>query len=213
MIKTLRKTLLVSVPLALLATPSHASDASASDTQPDLFRALGDFVLGGLGPARTMEDIQREEREARAQALAGQRQQEEMADKDKTEKSAAAPADTTAIGKPVPPHADVSATAPLPAQAAPAVKLAKVEPAKSLPGDVTATDSKPATAVVPVALPADVIPPPPKARPHQEARVLPAAPAVPAEPLKSHIAATASVDQALKLGGAARIYQRRLVVD
>jgi len=191
MTKSLRNVLLISVPLALLALPVRASDAEAGN---DLFRALGDFVLGGLGPARTMEDIQREERDARARALEAQRKPEAAVVEDAVAKTDAEPS---------------VASQPVPVTAPAAVKVAKVEPAKVLPAEV-----KPVVpAAVPAALPADVVPPPPKARPQQDAKALPAAPAIPAEPLKSHIAATASVDQALKLGGPTQIYKRRLAVD
>ncbi|MCA1908403.1 MAG: hypothetical protein LDL39_08585, partial [Magnetospirillum sp.] len=153
------------------------------------FRVLGNFVLDGLGPARTMEDIQREEREARARELQSRRETEEKA----------------VVAEPAPP-APVAAAAPVATQQPQdAVKLARVEPAKPLPAEV-----KPAA--VPV-VPVDIIPPPPKARPQLDAKALPAGPAVPAEPLKSHIAATASVDQALRLGGPMQIYKRRLAVD
>lgn len=183
MMKSLRNALLISVPLALLTLPARASEGNVGDGQPDLFQILGNFVLDGLGPARTMEDIQREEREARARELQVRRQAEEKA-------VVAEPALPAPVAEPAPQDA---------------VKLAKVEPAKPLPAEV-----KPAA--VPV-VPVDVIPPPPKARPQLDAKVLPAAPAVPAEPLKSHIAATASVDQALRLGGPTQIYKRRLAVD
>lgn len=195
MTKSLRNVLLISVPLALLALPARASDAESGAAQPDLFRALGDFVLGGLGPARTMEDIQREEREARARALEAQRKPE-----------------ATAVEQPVAKTDAEPTQAPSAPPVAPAaVKVAKVEPAKVLPAE-----TKPAAvpvAVVPVALPVDVIPPPPRARPQLDGKALPAAPTVPAEPLKSHIAATASVEQALKLGGPTQIYKRRLAID
>lgn len=197
MTNSLRNVLLISVPLALLALPARASESESGNAQPDLFRALGDFVIGGLGPARTMEDIQREEREARAKALAASRK----ADGEVSEETA-----------PTQAPAAQSVAAPMLAPSVPpaAVKMAKVEPTKSVPAE-----AKPAEPVTPVVahVPADIIPPPPKARPQVEARALPAAPAIPAEPLKSHIAATASVDQALKLGGPAQIYKRRLAVD
>lgn len=188
MMKSLRNALLISVPLALLTLPARASEGNVGDGQPDLFQILGNFVLDGLGPARTMEDIQREEREARARELQARRQAEEKA----------------VAAEPAPPAPVVVAPVAEPAPRD-AVKLAKVEPAKPLPAEVK-------SAALPV-VPVDVIPPPPKARPQLDAKVLPAAPAVPADPLKSHIAATASVDQALRLGGPTQIYKRRLAVD
>lgn len=201
MMKSLRNTLLISVPLALLTMPVHASETPDQDTQPDLFRALGNFVLDGLGPARTMEDIQREEREARARALEAQRKAEASAE------AAAAPDAAPGDSSPAEPVLQAQPVLPDPAKPAP-VKMAKVDPAKPAPVEVA-----PAPPVTPVAVHVDVIPPPPKARPQMDAKALPAAPALPAEPLKSHIAATASVDQALKLGGPTQIYTRRLVID
>ncbi|MBI2240357.1 MAG: hypothetical protein HYU59_06080 [Magnetospirillum gryphiswaldense] len=200
MVQTLRNALLISVPLALLTLPAAAESAS-DNAQPDLFRALGDFVMGGLGPARTMEEIQREEGEARAKALAAKRKAE-----------AEASDETIPAEAPVPQAVAAPATAPAkPAQAPSApVKMAKVEPAKPVPAE-----AKPAEHVTPVAVhvPVDIIPPPPKARPQGDVKALPAAPVLPTEPLKSRIAATASVDQALKLGGPTQIYKRRLAVD
>lgn len=203
MVQTLRNALLISVPLALLTLPAAAESAS-DNAQPDLFRALGDFVMGGLGPARTMEEIQREEGEARAKALAAKRKAEaEASDEGAAPVEALAP---QAVAAPAP---QAVAAKPAPAPSAP-VKMAKVEPAKPVPAE-----AKPAEYVAPVAVhvPVDIIPPPPKARPQFEAKALPVAPALPAEPLKSRIAATASVDQALKLGGPTQIYKRRLAVD
>ncbi|OJX79516.1 hypothetical protein [Magnetospirillum sp. 64-120] len=209
MVQTLRNALLISVPLALLTLPAAAESAS-DNAQPDLFRALGDFVMGGLGPARTMEEIQREEGEARAKALAAKRKAEaEASDEGTAPVEALAP---QAVAAPAPQAVAASAAAPAkpaPAPSAP-VKMAKVEPAKPVPAE-----AKPAEYATPVAVhvPVDIIPPPPKARPQFEAKALPVAPALPAEPLKSRIAATASVDQALKLGGPTQIYKRRLAVD
>ncbi|MBR9971939.1 hypothetical protein [Magnetospirillum sulfuroxidans] len=186
MLNRIHRTLLIAAPLALLAGP-----AAASDSEPDLLGVLGTFVLNGLGPARTMEDIQREERQAADAARAKERAAEAM------EKAAAPPPAVTEV-QPVAPAADVAPAEALP-QIPPSVKIARVEPAKA------------------IAAPAkvDVIPPPPRPRPQSESvKALPPAVSLPPpEPLKSTIAATATVDQAIKLGGPSDLYGRRLMVD
>lgn len=184
MTKRISRAALIALPLALLAPP-----ALASETETDLFQSLGKFVLDGLGPARTMEDVQREERQA-AQAKA---QAEKMREEAKAE-----PVSVTAV-EPVArqPQPEVEVTPAPVVHHAPA-KLVKVEPAK-----VVVPEPKPAA-----------IPSPPRARPVEVVRAAP--PVVnlpPPEPLKSHIAATATVDQAIKLGGPSGLYGRRLMVD
>ena len=185
----LRRAVLISVPLALLAGPAVASEAQ----QPDLLKSLGDFVLNGLGPARTMEDIVREEREAAARTRA--RAAEAGRDAEAREVLPAPPPAVAIAPSPDPFHAEPEVVAP----AAPPVTLAKVEPAR-------------------VAMPAatvDIIPPPPRARPQAEAvKAMPVSIALPPpEPLKSRIAATATLDQAIRLGGSSGLYGRRLAVD
>lgn len=176
----------VTASLALLAGPAAASD---SDSEPDLFGVLSTFVLNGLGPARTMEDIQREERQAAVAARAA------AAAEEAAQKAASSSLSDAAAQEPM---AAMPAPEALP-ESVPPVKVAKVEPAKVIP-------SQPKI---------DVIPPPPQARPRSESAKI-APPAVtlpPPEPLKSHIAATATVDQAIRLGGPSGLYGRRLMVD
>lgn len=179
MTKRISRAALIALPLALLAPA-----AQASENEPDLFRSLGKFVLDGLGPARTMEDIQREERQV-AHAKA-------QAEKALDEAKKAEPVAVSAVQPaPVPPAAEPEPV-PVAIIRAPA-KTVKVEPAKM---------------VVPEPKVA-IIPPPPRARPVEMVRAV----APPPEPLKSHIAATATVDQAIKLGGPSGLYGRRLMVD
>jgi hypothetical protein len=189
MTKRISHAALIALPLALLAPA-----AQASENEPDLFRSLGKFVLDGLGPARTMEDVQREERQV-AHAKA-------QAEKDRDEARKAEPVSVS-----------VSVSAVQPAQAQPAAEPELV-PVAVVRAPAKLVKVEPAKMVVPEPKVA-IIPPPPRARPVEMVRA--AAPPVvnlpPPEPLKSHIAATATVDQAIKLGGPAGLYGRRLMVD
>lgn len=183
MTKRISRAALIALPLALLA-PS----ARASENGPDLFGALGKFVLDGLGPARTMEDLLREERQAAA---------------------AKAQAEKAREGAPVEP---VSVSAVQPAAPLPSVEPEQV-PAPVAHAPVKSAKLEPVKMVVPEPK-AAIIPPPPRARPAEVARVAPPMVTLPPpEPLKSHIAATATVDQAIKLGGPSGLYGRRLMVD
>lgn len=185
--KRISRAALIALPLALLAPA-----VQASENEPDLFRSLGKFVLDGLGPARTMEDVQREERQAAAAKAQAEKARDDAADKvEPVAVSAVQPAQALPAAEPEP--VPVAAIVRSPA------KPVKVEPAKM---------------VVPEPKVA-IIPPPPRARPVEMVRAV-APPVVnlpPPEPLKSHIAATATVDQAIKLGGPSGLYGRRLMVD
>ncbi|AVM74414.1 hypothetical protein [Magnetospirillum gryphiswaldense] len=191
MTKRISRAALIALPLALLAPP-----ALASENEPDLFRSLGKFVLDGLGPARTMEDVQREERQAAAAKAQAEkvRDEEAAAKAEPVSVSAAQPAQALPAAEPeYVPTPVVHAPAPI----AP-VKPVKVEQAKMVVPEPKAA----------------IVPPPPRARPVEVVRAAP--PVVnlpPPEPLKSHIAATATVDQAIRLGGPAGLYGRRLMVD
>ena len=184
MTKRISRAALIALPLALLA-PS----AQASENEPDLFGALGKFVLDGLGPARTMDDLQREERQAAAKVQAEKARDEAAAKAEPVSVSVVQPAQALPAAEPE--HV------PAPVVHAP-VKPVKVEQAKMVVPEPKAA----------------IVPPPPRARPVEVVRVAP--PVVnlpPPEPLKSHIAATATVDQAIRLGGPAGLYGRRLMVD
>lgn len=189
MTKRISRAALIALPLALLAPP-----AQASENEPDLFRSLGKFVLDGLGPARTMEDVQREERLALSKAQAEKARDEAAAKAEPVSVSAVQPAQALPAAEPEHVPAPV---VHVPAPSAP-VKPVKVEQAKMVVPEPRAV----------------IVPPPPRARPVEVVRAAP--PVVnlpPPEPLKSHIAATATVDQAIRLGGPAGLYGRRLMVD
>lgn len=190
MTKRISRAALIALPLALLAPP-----ALASENEPDLFRSLGKFVLDGLGPARTMEDVQREERQAAAAKAQAEKARDEAAAKaELLSVSAVQPAQALPAAEPEHVAAPVVHA---PAPIAP-VKPVKVEQAKMVVPEPRAA----------------IVPPPPRARPVELVRAAP--PVVnlpPPEPLKSHIAATATVDQAIRLGGPAGLYGRRLMVD
>jgi len=186
MTKRISRAALIALPLALLAPP-----ALASENEPDLFRSLGKFVLDGLGPARTMEDVQREERQAAAAKAQAEKAQDEAA------AAKAEPVSVSAVQPAQPLPAAEPEYVPTPVVHAPA-KPVKVEQAKMVVPEPRAV----------------IVPPPPRARPVEVVRAAP--PVVnlpPPEPLKSHIAATATVDQAIRLGGPAGLYGRRLMVD
>lgn len=178
--------------LALLAMVALTSPARAEEQGPDWLGAVGDFVRAGLGPARTIDDIRREEeraREAREAAAA---------------KSETAPA-VNAVVHPAP---SVPAPTPSPSvevEAAPTPVFAAPAPSRNAP---EARPAKPAIAVAAPA-PAPVPLPVPVARPKPVVAHVPA-PQPPAEPLSSRIAATATLDQAIKLGGSADTYGQRI---
>ena len=199
--------------LLALALLLPASSAMAGD-EGGFLHSLGQFVLDGLGPPRTMEDIQREERQAAAARLAAE------ADSRRAEEAGSA--------APSPVMVAVAAQKPESDAVAAPVQVARVD-AVVFPPEVSAgTESaSPAlsseTAVAaPPPTTADradpseeprvvAVPPPPRPRPVAvETRVAQVAPVLPAEPLKSTIAATATVDQAVRLGGASGLYTRRL---
>ncbi|MGE5476071.1 MAG: hypothetical protein ACM3Q1_05415 [Bacteroidales bacterium] len=185
--------------LALLATVALTAPAAAEEQDGDWLGAVGDFVRAGLGPARTIDDIRREEeraREAREAAAA------------KAEAAAAAKAEPAPAVKVVshPAPAPVVPAAPepeafAPVVAAPVVPAAPVAPRpQPKPAATAAAAPAPAPVPVPVARPKPVVP--------VAARV--PTPPPPPEPLGSRIAATATVDQAIKLGGSADTYGQRI---
>jgi hypothetical protein len=171
--------------------PARAEEESAAD----LLQIIGTFVKDGLTPARTAEDVMREE------------QHRLQAKKESQPKPDEAPASPVAAAAP----------APMPA---PAVPQAAPQPAESAParGDVPAAKApQPAAkAVAQQQQPRGPIlaAPPPRPAPPPEARPKPAAaphaaPPAP-EPSGSRIAATATLDQAMRLGGAASLYAQRI---
>lgn len=167
--------------------------AAAGEPMPPWLSAIGEFVRDGLAPPRTAEDLFREEK-------------------------------TVAPPKPPPPPAHAAAPPPAPAPAPAAIPAAASvfapepvvapEPAKAAPpkaeAKVEAAVKKPDHSVQPglraVVTPAEI-----KARPVLPVAVRPIPAPPPPEPLTgSRIAATATLDQALKLGGAATLYGQRV---
>lgn len=203
--------------VALLALVALTTPAAAEENGPDWLSAVGDFVQAGLGPARTMEDIRREEERARQEVLRDAARQERPAvdeaeievkvrpddgdDDGDTAADTAQPATET-------PAAETSAAVVPPAVAAPVAKAAAgSRPAAAVPAEQARPSAKPERVATAVPLPVPV----PQARP-VTARVSVPPPAAAPEPLLSRIAATATVDQAIHLGGSEDTYARRLVV-
>ncbi|CAA7620786.1 hypothetical protein [Magnetospirillum sp. UT-4] len=156
-----------------------ALTAPAAAAEGDWLKAVGNFLADGLEPARTLEDIVREEQRAR--------QREQAAPAPSVD---AAPEPPTRIAMPAP------APVPLPPAA--------TEPAAVPPPAVTPPA---APAPVPAPQPAAAVPPPAPAP-------RPAMAPVRSAPLPSlptgGIAATATLDQAIRLGGPTDLYGRRI---
>mgnify|MGYP001809686578 CR=1 FL=1 len=194
----IRRSALLLAPLVLLAGPVRAADSgsdSGSSVGSGILQSLGEFVLNGLGPPRTMEDILRDERAAAARAG-----KEVEAVRPEAGKLATLPSPVPAAD---PLSADVSV--PPPATKPGKVNLAKIEAATMDAGRIDPPKPEPKSV-------AEIIPPPPRPRPVSAIRGA-TAPALPSEPLKSPIAATATVDQAMRLGGRSDLYRRTLMAD
>lgn len=182
--------------LALVAMTVPA--AAEEETNADWLGVVGDFVMAGLGPARTVEDIRRQEERAREAYLRDLSERENA-----TEASAAPSRDEAEI--------EVKGVAEDEADTDADVAVAPVP-------DISSDVPAPVTAVVPVA-PEAVARPLSKpvqqaVAPAPEAAVKPVVPVAvrvvpPSESLVSRIAATATVDQAIRLGGSADTYDRR----
>lgn len=206
--------------LALLALVALTTPAAAEEQGSDWLGSVGDFVRAGLGPARTIEDIRRDEERAREAALQGEPAKAEP------KVAHVAPVEPPPVS-PVPgtPVAVTSVAPPVPVpQAAPVAKPAAVRPPmtpearpQARPEPRPQVQSK--ANVTPVSVPAAVatapVPVPlPEARPKAPAPVAArpteqSAPELPA----SRIAATATVDQAIKLGGSSDTYSQRFGVS
>lgn len=168
-----------------VATPAYAEDSGS-----DWLGSVTDFVRSGLGPPRTLEDIRREEQRRVHEGLT--------------------PAEPkVAVPVPVPVPAPVPVAVPVPA---PVAEPQAVEPVLAAPAPEIKPEPKKAEVkpVVPVAQPVPPMPVP-EAKPKPVVVRAPA-PLPPPEPLTSRIAATATVDQAVKLGGSAEIYSTRIKI-
>ena len=175
--------------LVALASPALAADEQGSSSW---LGAVGDFVSAGLGPARTMDDIRREEEAAREAKAKAELKRDEVAPLPKLAAPAAPPPPPPAV---VPEHGPV----PMPVVAAPAPAPAPVVSKPLAEVKKPVPQPAPAAAVVPVPAPRPAVP--------VAVRAAPVAPPPP-EPLTSRIAATATLDQAVKLGGSADLYTR-----
>ncbi|MBC7952941.1 MAG: hypothetical protein H7Z12_14125, partial [Rhodospirillaceae bacterium] len=172
--------------VALLALAA-AAPACAEESGSDWLGSVTDFVRDGLGPPRTVEDIRREEQQRVSEGLKAPEPEPKLV--------APMPA---AIPMPAP---EVEPEVVAPVVAAPAPEI-KPEPKKA--------EVKVKPVVVPVAAPAPVMPVP-EAKPKPVIVRVPV-PLLPPEPLTSRIAATATLDQAVKLGGSAEIYGARIKI-
>lgn len=176
--------------LALMT--AMANPAAAEEQGFNWLGAVGDFVLDGLGPPRTLDDIRREEQRARDSS-----------------KPAALP--DVAVPEPVPAAVAEPVMPPpeVPVLAAPAQIVPQFEekpvPEPKKPEAKRAAEAKPVAPAVPVSEAKPM--PVPEARPKAVVARVPTPPPPP-EPLTSRIAATATLDQAVKLGGSADIYTR-----
>ena len=174
--------------LALVAMTVPA--AAEEETNADWLGVVGDFVMAGLGPARTVEDIRRQEERAREAYLRDLSERENAAEASATPSRDEAEIEVKGVAED---EADTDADV-------------AVAPVPDISSDV------PAPVIVPVTAVAGSVPVAPEAvaRPLSKP-VVPVAVRVvpPPEPLVSRIAATATVDQAIRLGGSSDTYDRR----
>lgn len=182
---------LIAAALVFTAT----APAAATEPTPRWLSAVGDFVRAGLAPPRTAEDVLRESNLAVP--------------------SSAAPAQTPAVHLPAPAAPTSSGAERLAAPMPAPVPLAAPEPVAvpappPAPAKPDLAVKKPEPSVQPgpraVATPAEIRP-----RPVVPAAVRPVQAPPPPEPLTgSRIAATATLDQAIKLGGPVGLYGQRV---
>lgn len=187
--------------LALVAMTVPA--AAEEETNADWLGVVGDFVMAGLGPARTVEDIRRQEERAREAYLRDLSERENVTEasavpsRDEAEievKGVAEDEADTDADVAVAPVPDISSDVPVPVSV-----TAAAGPVPVAPEAVAHSLSKPVRQAVAPALEAAAKPVGPVA-----VRVVP-----PPEALVSRIAATATVDQAIRLGGSSDTYDRR----
>lgn len=173
---------------ALALTLAGTAPAVADEPTPQWLSAFGEFVRDGLAPPRLAEDVLREERQQKEQ-----------------------PPAPVHVAAPQP----VPQPAPLPVPAAAITPEPVAVPAPPVPPKAPAAMVKKAVPSVQPSPRAVVVPAEIKPRPVVPVAVQPVAvqpvPLAPLEPLTgSRIAATASLDQAIKLGGAATLYGPRV---
>lgn len=176
---------LIAAALVFTAT----APAAATEPTPRWLSAVGDFVRDGLAPPRTAEDLLREGRSAAPAAPA----QTPAVEAPPAPERLAAPVPVPSIPAPVAAPEPVAAPAPPPAPAKPDLAGKKPEPSVQPSPRAVAT-------------PAEI-----KPRPVAPAAVRPVQAPPPPEPLTgSRIAATATLDQAIKLGGPVGLYGQRV---
>lgn len=196
---------------ALAFTLAGAPGAGAGEPTPAWLSAIGDFIRDGVEPPRTVDDLMRAE-EARRVAKPAPAPQ-----------PAPVPVAITAPPPAKPDQPNLFAPAPveipeLPkaVEAPPPVAVVAPRPAATMAPRPAAVAPRPAATVAP--RPAAVAPRPAvtpaelKPRPVERtaSRTMPV-PQPAAEPLTgSRIAATATLDQAMRLGGPAGLYAQRI---
>lgn len=178
----MRTLLSAAVAALVLSGPAAAQEIQPAEG-PDFLKILGDFVRDGLAPPRTAADLAREEEKARQAAVEAERAPKPPAPPETPGTPPAPPA----IAVPAPPPPPPPPAEPV---AAPAAVAAPAPP------------PPPAPAAEPVAAPVAAPAPRPKA-------IVVPRPA--AEPISAsdRIAGTATLDQAIKLGGPLELYTRR----
>ncbi|MGE5545787.1 MAG: hypothetical protein ACM33T_02735 [Solirubrobacterales bacterium] len=189
--------------LALVLAAAFAAPASAEEAG-DFLGSIGSFVKQGLAPPRTAEELLREEDKARlAPKPAVERPVAPAAPA--VQAAPAHPPAPAAVAEPVPaePPAAEPKAAPASITAPAAAPVTPPRPAPSHPA-VPPPPAEPAVSA-PAPIPAPIPAPPPKPRQIQVAPQPKPEPVSPAD----RIAGTATLDQAVKLGGPADLYGRR----
>lgn len=188
------KHFLIAAMALTIATPCLAEEIDPPATEtPSWLKSLGTFVRDGVTPPRTAAELAREEEERRQKAI-----REAEAHKPVLVQPVPPPAEAQPPQPEVPPPAAVEVT--------PAAKPAKPQPAVAAP--VTPTPTPAPAPVASEAGPGPLPLPMPKARPKMVVPVIQPPPAP--VPATERIAGTATLDQAIKLGGPADLYGQRI---
>lgn len=178
---------------ALAFTLAGAPGAVAGEPTPAWLSAIGDFIRDGIEPPRTVDDLMRAE-EARRVAKPAPAPQP-------------APVPVAITAPPPAEPAQPNLFAPTPVEIPELPKAVEAPPRKAAPVAVVAP--RPAATMIPrpAVTPAELKPRPVE---RTASRTMPV-PQPAAEPLTgSRIAATATLDQAMRLGGPAGLYAQRI---
>lgn len=172
----------------LVLLPALMGGGARAEEGGDWLGSLGNFIKDGLGPARTLDDIRKEEERAREAAL-------KAAEMEKAAASARARA--VHVPPPLPQEAEVDPAPEVKASSIASTPDVPAPPAKAAARPSASPSLSSALAVPPPPSPAAQAPgfAPPQPKPK---RVVQAPP--PPEPLISRIAATATLDQAARIG-------------